>query len=202
MPKQRITVPGERLFPADDEHKSGDGTYVVHGHIYASLAGFLHVLDEKKEGEENEVKTIEVRRENRQRHTIPFNGAIVTAKITIITNRYCKCSILAVERSPLTHSFAGQIRKEDIRATGKDKTQVHLCYRPGDTILARVIGSQNDSQSSFLLSTAEDELGVVVGIGNDGEEMVPMKNWKEIMNAKTGVKEPRKIAKIPRLCNS
>ena len=148
--KPKIVVPGERLFPANDEYKAGDGTYITHGHIYSSLAGVVHVTSAEQTSD-GECKTVTVRRGDTQRSLIPFIGAIVTAKVTSITSRYCKCSILAVEKNALTHQFTGQIRKEDIRATEKDKTQVHLCYRPGDTILARVIAF-GDSNTSFLAS--------------------------------------------------
>lgn len=56
-------------------------------------------------------------------------------------------------------NFCWVCRKEDIRETNKDTVEVQKCFRPGDIILARVL-SIGDSQS-FLLTTAEDNLGVI-----------------------------------------
>lgn len=75
--------------------------------------------------------------------------------------------------------------------------ELHKCVHPGDVILARVIGF-GDNQSSYLLSTAEDELGVVSGIGDLGERMTPC-SFKEVKSIVTGIREPRKVARIPDL---
>ncbi|EJW73376.1 hypothetical protein WUBG_15717, partial [Wuchereria bancrofti] len=71
------------------------------------------------------------------------------------------------------------------------------CIHPGDVILARVIGF-GDNQHSYLLSIVEDELGVVSGIGDLGERMIPC-SFGEVKSVITGIREPRKVAHIPDL---
>ncbi|EOA98486.1 3'-5' exoribonuclease CSL4-like protein, partial [Anas platyrhynchos] len=59
-------------------------------------------------------------------------------------------------------------RREDIRATEKDKVEVYKSFRPGDIVLAKVISLGDAAQSNYLLSTAENELGVVVARSEAG----------------------------------
>jgi exosome complex component CSL4 len=60
------------------------------------------------------------------------------------------------------------LRKEDIRATEKDKVEIYKSFRPGDIVQARV-SSLGDSQSYFL-STAENELGVIFAMSEAGKK--------------------------------
>lgn len=39
----KYVIPGDRLFPISEQLKAGIGTYELFGHIYASLAGTLHM---------------------------------------------------------------------------------------------------------------------------------------------------------------
>ena len=66
-------------------------------------------------------------------------------------------SILGVESTSLKEPFKGTIRKEDVRATEKDKVEMYKSFRPGDIVLARVLTLHTQT---YLLSTAENELGV------------------------------------------
>ena len=84
-----------------------------------------------------------------------------------MNTRFCKLAILAVEGCPLNEPFRGTLRKEDVRATEKDKVEIYKSFRPGDIVQARV-SSLGDSQSYFL-STAENELGVIFAMSEAGE---------------------------------
>uniref|UniRef100_A0A914X5B7 Exosome complex component CSL4 n=1 Tax=Plectus sambesii TaxID=2011161 RepID=A0A914X5B7_9BILA len=193
--EKKICVPGERLFADGEEHRSGKGTHSTHGFIYASVAGFLHVVPSPI-GEEK-ASTVEVRRFEDDDHAVPFLGAIVTAKVLNIGSRFAKCSIVCVGNSILSHPFNAQLRREDIQATERDKVEVQKCVRPADVILARVIGL-GDNQTSFYLSTAEEELGVVFGTSDAGFKLIPI-SWTHMQCSLTGDKEQRKVAKVPNL---
>ncbi|XP_041493178.1 exosome complex component CSL4-like isoform X4 [Microtus oregoni] len=65
---------------------------------------------------------------------------------------------------------------------------------PGDIVLAKVI-SLGDTQSNYLLSTAENELGLVVAHSESGVQMVPI-SWCEMQCPKTHTKEFRKVARV------
>lgn len=49
-------------------------------------------------------------------------------------------------------------------------------------------------QSSYYLSTASNELGVIMATSEAGNTMYPV-SWKEYKDPETGMSEPRKVAK-------
>lgn len=183
-----ICVPGQLLVRLDDSVVAGDGTYSRNGCIYSSLAGF------KKMSKTTENKTcIEVHREAEKSNIVPTVGSLVTVKIKSVNPRYCKCDIFAVEKTLLKEPFRGHIWKEDVRATERDKVELSKCFKPTDIALARVL-SLGDAHSYFL-TTAENELGVVIATSESGEKMVPI-SWQEMQCPKTYAKEYRKVAKV------
>lgn len=129
-----------------------------------------------------------------QSQLLPDVGATVTCKVCSINSRFAKVQILYIGSTPLKNTFRGTIRKEDIRATEKDKVEVYKNFRPGDIVLAKVI-SLGDAQSNYLLTTAENELGVVVAHSEAGVQMVPI-SWCEMQCPQTHIKELRKVARV------
>ncbi|XP_038058346.1 exosome complex component CSL4-like [Patiria miniata] len=186
MAASTICIPGQRL-GSTEEFQAGKGTYTRQGYVYSSLAGFRH---ESKQGED--LPELQVLLEDQQT-VVPEVGSVVTVKMTSVNPRFCRCAILSVEGTPLTQSFRGMIRREDIRATEKDKVEVYKSYRPGDVVLARIL-SLGDAQW-YLLSTAENELGVVLAQSEAGVNMVPI-SWCEMVCPKTHSKEFRKVARV------
>ncbi|CAB3976608.1 Exosome complex component CSL4 [Paramuricea clavata] len=184
--KHDVVVPGEFLGSAE-EYKSGEGTYVRFCQVYANRSGFKVV--EKPNENESVISVI------RDKHSqvLPTIGAVVTAKVTGVNTRFCKLAILAVEGCPLNEPFRGTLRKEDIRATEKDKVEIYKSFRPGDIVQARV-SSLGDSHS-YSLSTAENELGVIFAMSEAGASMIPI-SWKEMQCPETKAKEFRKVAKV------
>uniref|UniRef100_A0A8D0H5C1 Exosome complex component CSL4 n=1 Tax=Sphenodon punctatus TaxID=8508 RepID=A0A8D0H5C1_SPHPU len=183
----RFCVPGERLCNVE-EGSTGSGTYTRHGSIFASLAGRL-----VKTSENGTPPMVSVVRDA-ESQLLPDVGAIVTCKVCSINARFAKVHILYISSMPLKTPFRGTIRKEDIRATEKDKVEVYKSFRPGDIVLAKVI-SLGDAQSNYLLSTAENELGVVVAHSEAGAQMVPV-SWCEMQCPRTHTKELRKVARV------
>nr|XP_020033335.1 exosome complex component CSL4 isoform X3 [Castor canadensis] len=72
--------------------------------------------------------------------------------------------------------------------------EIYKSFRPGDIVLAKVI-SLGDAQSNYLLTTAENELGVVVAHSESGVQMIPI-SWCEMQCPKTHTKEFRKVARV------
>ncbi len=114
-------------------------------------------------------------------------------KILSTTPRFCKAAILSVNGVTLKDIFRGMIRREDVRATEIDKVEMYKSFRPGDIVLAKVL-SLGDAQS-YLLSTAENELGVIYAKSEAGVSMLP-KSWCEMYCPKTKIVENRKVAKV------
>uniref|UniRef100_S4R4U0 Exosome component 1 n=1 Tax=Petromyzon marinus TaxID=7757 RepID=S4R4U0_PETMA len=182
-----VSHPGERLCSAE-ECREGSGTYSRHGYLFASLAGY----GRRRTDDSGLLPVMEVVRDTNTQ-LVPEIGVIVTGKISSINPRFARCQILFVGSTPLKGIFRGTIRKEDVRATEKDKVEIYKSFRPGDIVLARVI-SLGDSQS-YLLSTAENELGILQYNRPFRAQMVPI-SWCEMQCPKTHAKEYRKVARV------
>lgn len=146
-----------------------------------------------------QTRTIEVHGITEQ-SIVPAPGDIVTAVVTIVNQRFCKCSIKCVGDIVLTRPYRGILRKEDVRAIDKDRLEMYKCYRPGDIILARVVSFKFILENNlrikiivtaffslyfsyiscqmpmteahtYQLSTAENELGVVIAHSEEGKDI-------------------------------
>jgi len=187
MTISEIVVPGVRLCESDDKHIAGTGTYSQHGYIYSSALGELQLIHNSN--------TVTVQVEGAgQKSIVPSTGDVVTIKILSVNPRFAKAHIMCVRDVVLSEPFRGQIRKEDVRATEKDKVEMYKSFRPGDIVLGRVI-SLGDAGAGYLLTTGENELGVVIARSEAGASMVPV-SWTEMQCPQTFVKENRKVAKV------
>ena len=70
---------------------------------------------------------------------VPLAGDVVTAKVIQVNQRFAKVSILCIGDNVLDKSYRGILRKEDVRATEKDRVDMYKSFRPGDIILARIV---------------------------------------------------------------
>ncbi|XP_032047393.1 exosome complex component CSL4 isoform X3 [Aythya fuligula] len=111
---RRYCVPGERLCSAA-EAAAGSGTYTRRGAVCAALAGCL-----RRGGGAGGVPQVAVLRDA-EAQLLPDVGAVVTCRVCSINSRFAKVHILYVGSTPLRSAFRGTIRREDIRATEKDK---------------------------------------------------------------------------------
>ncbi|KAG7297397.1 hypothetical protein JYU34_019378 [Plutella xylostella] len=187
----KICIPGMRLSLSNKEYAAGPGTYERKGYIYATLAGVLKIVED--ETEKTKLVTVE---SPRTPSILPRAGDIVTAKVTVVNSRVVQCTILCVGPSVLVRPYKGILKKEDIKSTDKDRIDPYKCFRPGDVILARVLPMTEIHW--YHLSTAENELGVVIATAEgspQGISMVPT-SWSEMQCPKTLVKEPRKVARV------
>lgn len=123
---------------------------------------------------------------------LPEVESIVLARVTRLGQRFASVEILVISDAVCREPFQGMIRREDVRATEKDKVKIEESFRVGDLVRGVVI-SLGD-QSNYYLSTAQNELGVVMAKSEVGNTMYPV-SWKEFVDAKTGARERRKVAK-------
>jgi exosome complex component CSL4 len=107
-------------------------------------------------------------------------------------------SILSSAANPENHSssdelrFQALIRKEDVRAVEKDRVVMDEMFRVGDIVRGTVI-SLGD-QSFYYITTARNDLGVVMARSEAGNMMFPV-SWKEMRDPVTGAAEQRKVAR-------
>ncbi|XP_055682269.1 exosome complex component CSL4 [Lutzomyia longipalpis] len=184
-----ICVPGQRLCASDENTVAGHGTYERGGYIYTVLTGNVYIR------KENMTQFIEVKPLGMET-IVPTVGDVVTAKVTVVNQRFLKCQIFCVGHKILNRSYRGVLKKEDIRSVEKDSVEVQKCFRPGDIILARVLPLTE--LHHYQLTTAENELGVVMAISKNDSTYVPMVpiSWDEMQCPETLIKEYRKVARI------
>lgn len=107
-------------------------------------------------------------------------------------------SILTSAANPENHSstdelrFQALIRKEDVRVVEKDRVVMDEMFRVGDIVRGSVI-SLGD-QSFYYITTARNDLGVVMARSDAGNMMFPV-SWKEMRDPVTGAGEQRKVAR-------
>jgi exosome complex component CSL4 len=150
----------------------------------------------------------------RARPLLPAVGGVVYARVAAVQRQQAVCSIVALEPgdSPAVdaddgggddddddgrvlaaaHPFRGILRAQDVRATEKDRVVVGAAVRVGDVVRAQV-ASVGD-QGGYFLSTAGNELGVVLAWSERGNLCVPV-SWCEVLDEVTGLREERKVAK-------
>jgi len=198
-----VALPGNVLGPVT-KFASGAGTHVYEGNVVSSLLGRVTVTPPTKNpGPQKrlnkitaptteELATISVARHGRKREILPDVENIVLARVLRLMPKQAIVVIQQVGDTVLQTEWQGVIRVQDVRATEKDKVKIYESFKPGDIVRAQVI-SLGD-QANYYLSTASNELGVVMATSEAGNDMVPI-SWKEYRDPETGICEPRKVAK-------
>lgn len=127
---------------------------------------------------------------------LPAVGDIVLGRITRTNPRQASLDMLALGPTGATilrEPFQALIRQQDIRATEVDKVKMSESFRVGDVVRGVVI-SLGDERN-YYVSTARNEFGVVLGVSEAGERLVPV-SWREMREVEgMGRVELRKVAK-------
>lgn len=182
-----VCLPGQRLCPSNKKHLSGQGTYEKQGYIYSQLTGLVKINKNEDGAEIIEVHSVS------DQGLVPQQDDIVTAQVVTINQQMARCAIKCIDDVVLSRSYRAILRKEDVRAQEKDKVEIYNSVRPGDIILARVLPITE--AHTYQLTTAENELGVVIAHSDAGHPMIPI-SWTEMQCTKTYIKQPRKVAKV------
>lgn len=192
MEDGEIVVPGDVL-GSDKAFSAGEGTCVRGGKIYSKLVGKVSISSEVK-SKKSPVVSVNRHPVAPGLKNVPSIGSITLCRVINISERQAKVNILAIRGVVLPEPLHGVIRREDIRAMEKDTVEVFHSLRPRDIVRARVIA--HGEGQLYVLSTAENELGVVSSrCDESGENMVPV-SWCEMQCVKTGNREKRKVAKV------
>ncbi|KAJ9637888.1 exosome 3'-_5 exonuclease subunit ski4 (Csl4) [Coniosporium apollinis] len=202
-----LAIPGQLLGPAS-KYAPGAGTHIQSSQIHASISGLvvLTAAPKPSKGSANTASTISnlptlsiPRAQSSGAFTsnggisvLPEVNSVVLARVTRLTPRQATVAILVVGNTVLPQPFQGLIRVQDVRATEKDRVKIAESFRVGDIVRGVVI-SLGD-QSSYYLSTASNELGVVMAESEQGNVMYPV-SWKEFRDPISGLVETRKVAK-------
>jgi len=194
MDKTIHCIPGDCLVKSDEWMTGLKGTYSRNGYIYASIAGIVQLVHNNDNTKTIEVVTVSG---DGNRHLVPQLGSIVTCRVLSITSNLVRLNIHCIEGQVLKQPFRALLRKEDIKEVDSEKTQICNCFRPSDIILAKVIGFGENN--SCLVTTAHNELGVVVALNHSGIPMKPI-SWTQMSCPITYACEPRKVAQLANPC--
>lgn len=180
-----VYVPGQMLDKtvAPAGTSAGTGVWERDGVLRAAAAGRLEV-----EGGRAQIRKMGG---PSGASRLPNVGSIVVGRVSRINMRQATVNILLVEGEVVRDEFQGMIRTQDVRSFDKDKVRILTSFHPGDIVRARVIALGD--QSSYILSTASDELGVILGYTQTGVKMHPI-SWNT-MRSLTGELEERKCAR-------
>lgn len=191
MEDKLLATPGEVLGSAL-QYKAGKGAYVSEKKtVISAITGFRSFIHPPSDAPDQR-PTVEVTG-HKAHGPVPQPGSMVLARVTKVMARMASVDIMCVGFKAVREKFTGTIRQQDVRATEIDKVDMHLSFRPGDTVRALVL-SLGDARS-YYLSTAKNELGVVSAESLAGATMVPI-SWTEMQCPLTGQVERRKVAKV------
>ncbi|KAI0859175.1 hypothetical protein F4860DRAFT_483332 [Xylaria cubensis] len=215
---QTVAMPGQLLGPSN-KYGAGPGTHIYESNLYSSLLGTISITQPDKapgpakrmhriaalntsnaSSTTSSLSTISVcpaggstaEQQQDKREVLPEVGDVVLCRVTRITPREATMAILIVGDAVLSAQWQGVVRVQDVRATEKDRVKIYESFRPGDIVRAQVI-SLGD-QANYYLSTANNELGVIMATSEAGNTMLPV-SWKEYKDPETGLSEGRKVAK-------
>ena len=146
-------IPGDRLVSVSDNIVAGEGTYVHGNHITSSMYG------KRQDISSGNITTVTVVNHRGQRIILPEVNDVVLCKVIRIADAYAKVQIFCVREQVLRRTVEGMIQKQDVREKEIDLINISDSFLPGDIVKCKVI-SLGDKRS-YLLSTAEDELGVI-----------------------------------------
>ena len=88
-------------------------------------------------------------------------------------------------------------RINDVREFEADKLLIQNCFRPNDIVKAKVIGISEAIrfQEGILLSTAQNDLGVILAKSMSFAELMVPLSWEEMQCPRSKIIEKRKVAK-------
>ncbi|EME85247.1 uncharacterized protein MYCFIDRAFT_46706 [Pseudocercospora fijiensis CIRAD86] len=192
-----IALPGQSLGP-NTSNNLGEATHIHKNNLCASIAGPIH--SKPSTSKTSKAPTLSIHRTTGP--LLPSVGTKILGRITKTQTRQANISILTIissspDETTTTHHnlndpLPATIRQQDIRATEIDQVKVSESFRVGDIVRAVVI-SLGDERA-YYLSTAKNELGVVMATSEFGNPMVPV-SWREFEDLGMGRREVRKVAK-------
>ncbi len=195
-----FVVPGSLLGSAA-EFSAGPGVHSVQGSLFASLVGNvrkfpLAAINSKASAAPALCISVVPAQ---PLPPVPQPGDLVTARVLKINSRQAICEIILINRRDENNSniflpspFPSIIRQRDIRAFEVDSIVVSDSFRPSDLVRALVL-SLGDSKNYFL-STAANNLGVILAYSHQSVPMIPI-SWELMECPVTKVREKRKVAK-------
>ena len=142
-----LALPGQLLGPTS-KYFSGPGTHLHDSQVYASIAG-------APQTNANPISTISIISIPRllpspitsvvpsaaisNTNTLPEVGSLVLCRVTKLATKQANVAILVVGEDVCADEWAGVVRREDVRATEKEKAIIGDSFRVGDVVRSVVV---------------------------------------------------------------
>lgn len=161
-----LALPGQPLGGAAS-YAPGPGIHIQDQQLYASLLGPVSATKPPKRpsaaGPSSSMPALSIARPDAHAavgasaatNTLPEVDAVVLARVTRLTPRQATVEILVVGEAVCREGFQGIIRREDVRATEKDRVKIGDMFRVGDIVRGVVV--------SFSLAGLAGALGRSLG---------------------------------------
>ncbi len=148
-----LALPGQLLGPSS-KYSPGPGTHLHESLIYASLAGATQVIRTRTPTSTLPILSIPRLLPSpttglipsstiSNTNTLPEVGSVVLCRVTRLTTKQANVAILVVEDEEegrvCADEWAGVVRREDVRATEKEKVVVAESFRVGDVVRGVVV---------------------------------------------------------------
>jgi exosome complex component CSL4 len=186
---ETLVLPGQ-VIGDTERFAAGPGTYEIQGRVVAAVMGVRRELERGSGGTGDKPALSVVH--HRPPPSLRIKDVVI-GRVIKISVRQASVQIICVGSALLKEPLQGAIRARDVRAFEIDSVVMHKSFRPGDVVRAEVL-SMGDSRS-ILLSTAKNELGVVLARSAAGHVMIPQ-SWQHMECPVTKMKEFRKVAKV------
>ena len=142
-----IALPGQ-LLGSSSQYSPGPGTHLHASQIYASLAGAPKI----NPAPTSTIPIVSIPRllpspttsfipspAISNTNTLPEVGCVVLCRVTRLTTKQANVAILVVGEDVCADEWAGIVRREDVRATEKEKVVVGESFRVGDVVRGVVV---------------------------------------------------------------
>lgn len=198
----RKIIPGD-VIGKEEDLECGDGTYKYNGNIYSSLYGNLYYKRENNVDLLDKMTASVVcddSADNFNYDTEFKPGSIVIGRVFQVTNKNCQIHIYLVDGRKIGKysSLKGIVRKENVHPFEISNFFMGDCFSIGDIVMAKVIvGGVYDMKTfGIALTTNSSSLGVIMAFGSQSRSLLVPSSWDSMVCPVTGLKEPRKVAKI------
>lgn len=141
-----LALPGQKLAPAAS-FAPGSGVHLHAANLVASLPGPVsqgHAAKLPPATPSASAPRLSVARHSSaagaSTSLLPEVDSVVLARVTRLTLRQVTVEILVIDDRVCREAFQGIVRREDVRATEKDRVVVADSFRVGDIIRGIVVG--------------------------------------------------------------
>jgi len=148
-----LALPGQPLGPTS-AYTPGPETHIHAPQLCSSLLGRVSTNPSSSTHPHQRKSTLSVQRPSPSSATsnvLPEVDSVVLGRVVRLTPRQATVEILVVGERVCREGFQGLIRREDVRATEKDRVRIGEGFRVGDVVRGVVVSAFSPPTWRFAL---------------------------------------------------